>query len=494
MKMRKNHFLLLFTLILFNFINAQPGTLDYSFGTNGIVKTCIGGCSYASTMALQTDCKIVVAGSSNDSFAVVRYNIDGSLDTTFGLNGIVETKIGNNRNDANSVAIQTDGKIVVSGTIYGSNYNFETVRYNTDGSLDTAFGSNGIVTTDVGSNYEWVSAIVLQTDGKILVAGTSGTSYNKFAIVRYNTDGSLDNTFGSNGIITTNVGSSNVGAGDIKVQQDGKIIVTGTADSKFATVRYNTDGSLDNAFGANGIVKTLIGSSSGAGPIAIQTDGKIIVAGSSYDYIEYFAMARYNTDGSLDTAFGTNGIVASLPYIGGGASDIALQTDGKIVGTGTIRTYLELFVVRCNVDGSLDNTFGSGGVSTLTVENSGYASSIAVQSDGKIIVAGFSGYPDNSFEVVRYNGTNAGISEISNNNCISVFPNPASDKIFVDIKKINISENLEISIYSIDGRLLLQQKAKKPNNEIDIHHFSKGIYFLKLNNEKYSEVKSFVKF
>jgi uncharacterized delta-60 repeat protein len=322
------------------------GSLDMSFGTGGIVVTPIGENSFAYAAAIQSDGKIIAAGyrySGNSSgFALVRYNTNGSLDTTFGTGGIVLTNIGGG---AYAVAIQSDGKIVAAGSAYiGDSFNFALVRYNTDGSLDASFGTGGIVTTKFSSyeDFGGARAVAIQADGKIVAAGYSGVSDygTSFVLARYNTNGSLDTSFGSGGKVFASFDVS-----DIAIQSDGKIVIVGDSQIgyypntiyNFALARYNANGSLDTTFGTGGKVLTLVGESSSARAVAIQSDGKIVAAGGSYNgFYSSFALARYNTDGSLDTSFGSGGKVLTFigNFAGAYADAVAIQPDGRIVAAG----------------------------------------------------------------------------------------------------------------------------------------------------------------
>ena len=391
------------------------GQLDNTFGTNGIVITSVGTLDdYALSVAIQGDGKIVAAGSYwnvNDDFAVVRYNTNGQLDNTFGTNGMVTTPVGTSHDEARSVAIQSDGKIVAAGFSDNGSYDdFAVVRYNTNGQLDNTFGTNGIVTTSAGASHDGANSVTIQSNGKIVAAGYS-YSGNGFTVVRYNTNGQLDNTFGTNGIVTTPFGTSHGRANSVAIQSDGKIIVIGDSysgnDRDFAVVRYNTNGQLDNTFGTNGIVNIPVGySSEVAYSVAIQSDGKIVAAGDSYSggSNSDFAVVRYNTDGQLDNTFGENGITTTLL---GRAYSVAIQSDGKIVAAGFSYNGSndDLAVVRYNTIGQLDNTFGTNGIVITPIGTSnGAARSVAIQSDGKIVAAGFShNGGDNVFTVVRYN-------------------------------------------------------------------------------------------
>ena len=215
---------------------------------------------------------------------LIRYNSDGSLDTGFDTDGKVSTDIGSWSQDfAFSVAIQTDGKLVAIG---GNSGDIALVRYNTDGSLDGTFGTGGIVTTDINSgSNDLAYSVAIQPDGKIVVGGISGTvgSYD-FVVVRYNSDGSLDTSFDTDGKVTTDLGSGGNDYGRfVAVQSDGKIVVTGDAGDDFGAVRYNSNGSLDGSFGTGGIVVTDVGvnSTDNGNSGALQSDGKILVVGST---------------------------------------------------------------------------------------------------------------------------------------------------------------------------------------------------------------------
>ena len=440
------------TILTFSLSNLQSpawaadGDLDTSFSSDGKVTTAIGsGTDAAKSVVLQSDGKIVAAGyshnGSNYDFAVVRYNADGSLDTTFDTDGKVTTAVGSGDDVAWSVVLQSDGKIVVAGySRIGSNDNFAVVRYNTNGSLDTTFDTDGKVTTAIGSGSDAAYSVVLQSDGKIVVAGYSVIGINDdFAVVRYNTDGSLDTTFGTDGKVTTAVGLGDDIANSVVLQSDSKIVVAGYSHNgsnfDFAVVRYNTDGSLDTTFDTDGKVTTAIGSGSDAAySVVLQSDGKIVVAGYSVIGInDDFAVVRYNTDGSLDTTFGTDGKVTTAVGLGDDiANSVVLQSDSKIVVAGYSHngSNFDFAVVRYNIDGSLDTTFDTDGKVTTAVglgDDAPY--SVVLQSDGKIVVAGFSYNGSNfDFAVVRYNvvksNTDGSLSWVGAQSISCPAPNP----------------------------------------------------------------------
>ncbi len=358
---------------------------------NGKVTTDFGGFDDARSVTVQSDGKILLAGSSGDDFALARYNSEGSLDTTLSSDGKLTTDFGGS-DFGNSVALQPDGKILLAGS---SNGNFAVVRYNPNGSLDTSFGFNGRVTTDFGSLEDYGYSVTVQSDGKILLAGSSD---GDFALARYSSDGSLDTTFSSYGKFTTDFGGSDYGY-SVVLQPDGKILLAGTSSCDFALARYNTDGSLDTSFNDDGKLTTDFGDYDFGYSVTVQPDGKILVTGSSNSD---FALARYNSDGSLDTTLSSDGKLTT--DFGGYDSgySVTVQPDGKILVAGlTGFGNGDFDVARYNSNGALDSTFGSDGKVT-TDFGGGWDGcySLALLSDGRILVAGLSG---DDFALARYN-------------------------------------------------------------------------------------------
>ena len=413
-------------------ISAAPGDLDPTFGNGGIVITrgsSFSNLDVALGMAIQADGKIIVVGDGiftgpTYDFAVVRYNPDGSLDSSFGGSGIVITPIGNSHDTATSVAIQADGKIVVAGSMCHGVGNcsgagsIAVVRYNPNGSLDTSFNSTGKVITSVNHSSS-ATSLAIQTDGRIVVTGitldgiTPDGSTNNIAIVRYNSDGSLDTTFNGSGIITAPNGNNSSYSPSLVIQADGKLVVQGSSYNgsgfDLTVFRYGTDGLLDTSFNGTGKVNS---PGVGAAGLAIQPDGKIVVVGNSYDTSvgSRFAAVRYNTDGSLDTSFGGSGKII-IP-IGFHAASVAIQANGKIVaaGNGANDTVSGFAVVRLNPNGSLDNSFSGVGKVITPFCCQTYAIATAIQADGKIVVAGGTDdilYDFYDFVVVRYQGGGA---------------------------------------------------------------------------------------
>ena len=357
----------------------------------------------------------------------------GDLDATFGNGGKVKTDINRSTDIANAVAVQADGKLVVVGETYQNNdfstEDFVVARYNSDGTLDSTFGSRGKVRTDFPGLAAVPSAVVIQTDGKIVVAGGAFplfTFAGNFELVRYNSNGSLDTSFGNGGIVTTIFPEGSY-AFDVALQPDGKIIAAGTvfvdfnpgdqSDTDFALARYNTDGSLDTTFGNGGTVSTdFFGNEDDAFSVVIQADGKIVAVGSANANATYydFAAVRYLSNGTIDTTFGVAGKVSTDFGVGGfdRAHSAALQADGSIVAAGfaisTSGISQNYAVARYTSSGVLDTTFGNGGKTQIDFGSccqSAYA--VLVQTDGKIVIVGYANTEssDSDFLLARLNST-----------------------------------------------------------------------------------------
>jgi uncharacterized delta-60 repeat protein len=417
-------------------IAAADGDLDSTFGSGGKVITDFSGRSNgANAIALQADGRIVIAGSALSAagppdFAVARYNSDGSLDASFGSGGRVTTDFAGRSDNAAALTVQPDGKILVAGgaDMAGTQIDFALVRYNSNGSLDSTFGAGGKVTTDFNGGLDAVSSIVLQTDGRIVVAGFATAGDPHMALARYNTNGTLDLSFGSAGKVVTNINGTRDFANALAIQSDGKLVAAGSTLTAlgsfvmFALARYNPDGSLDATFGSGGKVTTQVVSGDGEDDeifaLAIQPDGRILAAGRA-NFAQDFGLARYQTNGALDTAFGTNGVVTT-DFNGSidRALGMVLQIDGKIVLAGaanlTTGSTGDFGLARYNSNGSLDSTFGAGG--KVVTDFGGHvdtARGVVLQSDNKIVAAGSTaGISDSDIGVARYLAT-AQASDVS---------------------------------------------------------------------------------
>jgi uncharacterized delta-60 repeat protein len=404
---------------------AAAGDLDSRFGNGGVVATDFSQTDdYAFGIAVQPDGKIVVSGQSGIypdlHSALARYNRNGRLDSTFGTGGKAVVTFDSSSDYLYAPVIQSDGKIVAAGSTRGTA--FLLARFNADGSLDQTFGNNGSVETTFGDPTAAAKAVVLQADGKIIVVGVSGAgSYselNDFALARYNPDGSLDQAFGSSGKVKThfpgvfNTGSS---ATSVAFQPDGKLVVGGhykneRTPHQFALARYNSNGNLDSTFGSSGKVMTFVGTGDAFSfAIALQSNGRIVLAGYSYTQGHDFTLAGYNPNGTLDSTFGNGGFMAT--DFSGSTDDIAyamtMQSDGKLVVAGHTGSYPEFDfgLIRYSSDGQPDQSFGSGGKVITDFSTADHAYAVALQSNGKIVLAGISFNGANfDFTVARYLG------------------------------------------------------------------------------------------
>ena len=413
---------------------AAAGDLDPTFGGDGKVVTQISSSDSARDLAVQSDGKIVAVGQSSSGdttdLAVTRYNPNGDLDPTFDGDGKFIQTVPSGEGSLYAVAMQSDGKIVAAGA--SGSGQILLLRLNANGSLDTSFGGDGIVTTTIDPEGPWGASakdVIVQPDGKVVVAGTTDTaSYDAAFLARYNPNGSLDTTFSGDGVAVT-PSSAYFRDGEALVSQpDGKIVMAGGSSFEFGLARYNPNGSLDTTFGGDGIVMTSPGANKwgNADGIALQPDGKIVAAGHSGDvYNDYttvdhaFHLIRYNPNGSLDTTFGSNGMTITSfgTDVDAFARDVVVQTNGKIVAAGTVYDQLDFFisdfaVARYQPNGSLDPDFGAGGKLRTDFGTDSYdvGYALALQTDGKLVMSGSSDSTTtnrNGFALARYVGDGA---------------------------------------------------------------------------------------
>lgn len=429
---------------------AAPGDLDASFDGDGRVLTPFGAIDsvapgsqeFASAVALQANGKLVVAGGSFSAdfgpgnLALARYNPDGSLDLSFGSGGrVLRTLI--NEDIGDTLAIQPDGKLLVTTFSFDD----ETVlnRFSPDGGIDESFGAGGRLIVDVSrvfSDFDsaFLDELVVLPNGKLVAGvavglGLPGDEFTTdFALARFNGDGSLDATFGSSGRVVidftqdSDVAPRDDSISSLIIQPDGKLVAVGTsnsadfADRKVALARFNPDGSLDPSFASGGRALLDLG---GGFPstLVLQPDGKLVALVFRFGFGIVGSgqiLARFNADGSLDTSFGSGGL-AQLPFVSRTFPffvDLAVQSDGKLVVAGSLSALdfaSSLFVLaRLNADGSVDTGFGSGGQVLTSFDgrqlssNNG-ANTLVVQSDGKLVVIGTSDASgDADFAVARY--------------------------------------------------------------------------------------------
>ena len=395
------------------------GDLDATFGTGGQVLTDMGSkFDEGHAVVVLGDGKILVAGGGGagtgdyTAFGVARYNANGSLDTSFGTGGKANVVFdGQNYEDtANALAVQPDGKIVLGGQAYSTDLRhqvFAVTRLTADGQVDTGFGTDGKVQTAISEpsylNSDEIQAVAIDADGKILVAGSTGQYIiNDFAVARYNADGTPDTTFGTDGVVVTDSGVGEDVARAIALQPDGKILVAGNmsgggGNDNFGVVRYNHDGSLDTAFGNGGMTNTdFLGGTDWPAGVALLPGGKIVVGGFGEMEAPCYQCHKYGP--------------ALVQYNADGSLDTTFGSGGQVhtdfiysisaysfarAANGKLalagRSGNDFAVTVYNANGSVDSAFGDGGLATAAFGGQAWVYGVAFQADGKIVAAGKGG-------------------------------------------------------------------------------------------------------
>ena len=404
-----------------------------ALGSGKLITAVGSGTDTASAIAVQPDGGVLVVGfCRNVGLCAVRYTIDGALDTSFGGNGkLPQVFVPNVVNTTQSLALLPNGKFLLAGTCsdLGDN-DFCVLRFNADGSIDSTFGTFntnagiGASVTPIGVGDDRQRAMLTQPDGKIVLAGTCNNSVDRdFCAARYLPNGTLDASFGSGGKVITAFSNRDDALGTMALQPDGKLVLAGSCDNgTIATVcalRYEINGALDTGFGVGGKLVTSVGSGyAAARAVAVQPDDKLLIAaecltGSKVD----FCLLRYLANGVLDTALGSSGTrVTSVGTGNDYVTSMTLQPDGKLLlaGSCAVGGQFDFCAVRFAADAvpTLDATFGTGGklltaisIGATPATSNDFLTAMALQPDGKLLLAGYcrSGSFD-KFCVARYDG------------------------------------------------------------------------------------------
>jgi uncharacterized delta-60 repeat protein len=390
------------------FAAAAPGDLDLTFnGTGSVVTSFTSGIDEAHSMAVQTDGKIVLAGRAGGDLGLVRYHPNGSLDTSFDGDGKVTLFMYSP--SPSFLHIYEDGKILVCGRYAGDIF---LIRFNSNGSLDTSFGNNGATGFDEGGAQDFCEDAVVQPDGKILLTGSSG---NKWLILRYNADGTLDSTFDGDGKLFTTIHGIEERGSAIALQSNGRIVVGGQTwkddVSHYALARYLPNGSLDTSFGIGGKVTTSFPGGAACNDLTILGDGKILAAGTAGGHQnEDFSMTRYHSNGAVDMSFGNGGkVVIDLMGQREMVYKMLIGTDGTIYLAGSISygstgNPADVALVRCHGNGSLDASFGNGGIVITSVSESYDTAYDLCQAGDKLLVCGYTNVSGQNYDflLLRY--------------------------------------------------------------------------------------------
>lgn len=474
---------------------AQEGQLDATFATAGVFKTTENQNAFKS--AIQSDGKILLCGSQYDAngtdFGVFRHNTNGTVDVGFGTNGAVVVDFFGKTDVANGIAVVEGGKILVAGTVIdGTTKKFGLVRLNSDGSLDNTFGTSGKVVTNVpNATSLGLTTITIAPNGNILLAGTAD-GFSKAALVVYKNTGELDLTFDTDGILqTTNIADIQ----SVKIQPDGKILISGSSLNYATIIRLNADGSNDNSFGTNGRFANNAMTFGGANTyIDLAADGKIIGIFGSYANPE-INILRLTSTGTLDNDFGTSGkTTINATNTNEYPTAIKVQPNGKILVTGSIGSSADLFIARINKDGTLDNTFGTNGSTLTSVREGGEdnALTLLVQSDGKIVVAGNQCGGMCTYILLRYNANAVenptSVLAPNKNFTANIYPNPANENLYITMPETNTI--ISTNILNVNGQKI---KESKDNLVIPIHDLPNGLYFIQITSNHGSITQKFIK-
>jgi uncharacterized delta-60 repeat protein len=464
---------------------AQPGTLDPNFGSGGKLTTPIGSGNDNCTAILKLSTgKLLAAGGTTGTMAFARYNSDGTLDMTFNGSGTMTYDFETGNEAVSKLIEQPDGKIIAVGSATGTKQRMAVLRMFTDGTIDTAFGTQGEVALDFGTAEGRGTCVLLQPDGKIVVGGMArGASIYKMAVARLNDDGTFDTDFSGDGMQTTVLFGQSEYINGIALQPDGKIVAGGgtiaSGSGNFAVVRYLPNGTLDTTFSDDGIVNFLPAGAGVGRDLLLQSDGKILiggyaaVAGNGQD----FALARLWPDGTLDDTFGTGGkTTTSVSTSNDWIFALALQPDGKIVGIGDAlitATYYDFALVRYLPTGALDTAFGTNGIVTTDFNaalDRGFCGTI--DGDG-LIVAGVSTVATEDFALARYDlDIELGVTH-NNPPQLALWPNPATDVILL---QRDDTGPMPFSITDVLGKRVLS--GTLVGDRIEVDNLERGIYFL----------------
>lgn len=519
---------LLITLISCANAMAQFGGLDPSFGNEGKVYSNFSGADRISDFVILPNGKIVAGGyartsgiSNNNDFMVCRYHPDGTLDTTFGNNGKTIIDYNNAINNLTSICILQDGKILAAGNVFTNPpaaSNFLFMRFNADGSHDTNFGTNGFVVSNFPTHNEIVLSLKELPDGDILAMGSTTVNSDKqFVIARYDSATmALDNNFNGTGYYISDSGPGNSSfAFNMLVLPDNKILVAGHKfllgnALDYAVWKFNENGTPDTSFGTNGIVTNdFYGLGDLGFDLATFPDGKILLSGCVQDWDNrlHTALIRYNANGTLDQSFGANGkVIPNIPLIENVVqSHLCVRNNGKLALTFTFDNAppsinTDIGLIFLNADGTPDTIFGSNGdgIVTTNFSTASLPYGIAEQSDGKIVIAGYTVNPSDSI-LARYLVPSLGTVNHDHDLPIQIYPNPFHDHITIGFDS-ETPETVSFTLFDNRGRTIntnLSNAAIEANAQAisinDLGSLSQGIYFLKVQTETTTKTYKIIK-
>jgi uncharacterized delta-60 repeat protein len=493
---------------------AQPGNIDSTFGSNGVAKNFIHySFDFLSSLEVQTDDKILASGYTQyDSIAhkygmvCVRYHANGIIDSSFAVNGKAIITLNNGSGLGYAIKLLPNGKIILAGSSkISGNIGFACVRLNSDGSIDSTFGNAGVVITPIGLSDDRALTIHVHNDGRFLLAGYSKLgSYLRAVMIRYLYDGSIDMSFGNNGMVMETLISSNILFRGIVSDSIGNYIVGGYHTPITYTYamlkKYSSLGAVDSSFGASGTFTTSVGNilNETCTKIIQQPDAKLLVGVTSdYAATKKFGVLRYHPSSTIsDASFGNGSSGTSFVNTGTmryTASSLALQQDGKILVSGNynnVSTY-SFALLRYNANGTVDSTFGTNGIVTTSIlptNDNSKASDVVTQSTGAIVVGGITTSNNISrFTLVRYHASD-----------ITVNVKNVSSKLSTMVVYTNLSNAMitiqgdthqNIIIQNALGEVVYSKSNGDSSESIDVSGLAEGVYFVRINEQTMKFVK-----
>lgn len=509
----KNFIFYILLLLNSNCLAQLDGQIDSTFGLNGVASSTLNFGGYAKKIKLNNSGKVLAAGTiygsstPDNNFGALQFNADGTVDPNFGYNGSFEYNFGDD-DYCTSICVLNNDKIVLGGysstIISYTPINIITkcsfIRLNSNGLIDSSFNNSGTLQVSIPNSNCVIQSMALQDDGKIVAIGSCGIYGTiQFLVIRINIDGTLDSTFGLNGIINFQIDSllKNDEATCVTLQDDNKILIAGNSympstggGRSIALCRLNSDGSFDSSFSTNGIMQFNIPNNANdvTNSICTQSDGRIVLVGNTFNN-KLASICRFEATGEIDSTFGQSGYqLLNLSNGNDVAFDVINQIDSKLVIVGYSSS--STFILRLKQTGEIDSTFNNIGINYFgdASSNEGFYC-VTKDSQNRILAGGYivDSLQKQQFSIVAYNsiffnGLHNSESEIS---ALEVYPNPASG--IISLKNLDV--NSLISIYDLTGTLI-SESAFKLSHEIDICDLSSGIYFIRAisgDGEKFSK-------
>lgn len=470
---------------------AQYGTVDDSFGVTGYaVPIATQWDELGNGMALNSSGEILLYGTiGTTSHITGKLNSVGADVTSYGTNGFQQGYSSGSVMVVTNGLIQIDDKLIVIGHGYAgssSDHEIQVARYQTDGTLDTDFGTSGHVLVNPTVGRDQSGKAVLLADGSVVIAGTSDISgSSNLMLVKLNSSGVLDATFGIGGVAIHSTATIDVGY-DVTTDSQGRYVLVGTrydTNAEQLMVRFLADGTLDATFGSNGEAAVTPANTSEFKDVAVQLDGKYVACGKERhsNGNDSITVTRFNTDGTLDNSFANNGFFRRDMGLINYADDIIILPDGSILIGGSFQDFdwgYQFQLTHLNADGSVDQAFGVNGTATAgyyTFDE--YFAEMKLDAQGGILMAGKTNFSSDKFLVTRidFTGTPTSIIE-DEKSLLGLYPNPNSGSF--TLKWDDKNEISHLHLVDMSGRILKSYQVGNSGTIQISEHVSPGAYIL----------------